>query len=565
MLKPPEPPLAGSLAEHPLAELLVHLDARGFTGGMEIAAGGRTHVVAFSKGRPCKARLGAQVELIGKVLIDTGAVPSDRIGQALALQESVQGLLGAVLLDMNWVSAEALEEALREQVRRRLVRLFLLGEGTYRLEEGIDPLAGVAGDGAPVDALQVIPVGLRGARATADVEARFALIAAGRTVTATHAPGLDRLALSDAERGACRFLARGAWDAGVFASVPPDRREPLVVAAYCLLVVGGIVEAGEDVADAEARSPSGPPPERPGGEAPGAEQPHGAAEPPRPTAPPLPVAPPMPTIPPRPVPSAAAPPLGAVDAAAARALREEVSAFAALLGKRNHFEVLGLPGSAGAEEVRDRYLDLVKRYHPDRASRFGLDDLRGAMEEILMRLQEAAETLTDPAARERYAATLRTGRDEDAEARSVVDAAVAAENAYQMAIVCERRKRLDDAQRHADEAVRLCPDQGEYICMRDWIAACRRPKGTSVEDLLPEMLGAASRAPKNERAQMQTARLLQRAGRQHEAAEFFRRVVGINPHNIEAARELRIQEMRQPKGQDAGGGILSRFLRREKK
>ncbi|MDI7268828.1 MAG: DUF4388 domain-containing protein, partial [Myxococcota bacterium] len=185
MLTPPEPPLAGSLAEHPLAELLAHLDARGFTGGMEIAAGGRTHVVAFSNGRPCKARIGgAQVELIGKVLIDTGAVPSDRVGQALALQESVQGLLGAVLLDMNWVSAEALEEALREQVRRRLVRLFLLGEGTYRLEEGADPLAGVAGDGAPVDSLQVIPVGLRGARATADVEARFALIAAGRTVTA---------------------------------------------------------------------------------------------------------------------------------------------------------------------------------------------------------------------------------------------------------------------------------------------------------------------------------------------------------------------------------------------
>ncbi|MCS7064985.1 MAG: DnaJ domain-containing protein [Fimbriimonadales bacterium] len=68
--------------------------------------------------------------------------------------------------------------------------------------------------------------------------------------------------------------------------------------------------------------------------------------------------------------------------------------------QQNHYEVLGLPMSATPEQIRKRYRELVRRYHPD------VNPAPDAKEQFL-RVQEAYQVLSDPERRRHYDALLR--------------------------------------------------------------------------------------------------------------------------------------------------------------
>ena len=44
--------------------------------------------------------------------------------------------------------------------------------------------------------------------------------------------------------------------------------------------------------------------------------------------------------------------------------------------------MLGLPTTAGRDEVKQAYFDAAKRFHPDRLSSMGLETLRPEVEEV---------------------------------------------------------------------------------------------------------------------------------------------------------------------------------------
>ena len=65
--------------------------------------------------------------------------------------------------------------------------------------------------------------------------------------------------------------------------------------------------------------------------------------------------------------------------------------------KRDYYEVLGLPRTAGPDEIRSAYRRLARQFHPD----LNKDNPKAA-EEKFKELSEAYEVLVDPAKRERY-------------------------------------------------------------------------------------------------------------------------------------------------------------------
>jgi tetratricopeptide (TPR) repeat protein len=75
--------------------------------------------------------------------------------------------------------------------------------------------------------------------------------------------------------------------------------------------------------------------------------------------------------------------------------------------------------------------------------------------------------------------------------------------------------------------------------------------------------------PDHERAQASKAQLLKRLGRHAEALRHYRKVVSINPNNLEAAREVRVAQMREEQ-KDKGGaksaaaGLIGKLLGSEK-
>jgi tetratricopeptide (TPR) repeat protein len=88
--------------------------------------------------------------------------------------------------------------------------------------------------------------------------------------------------------------------------------------------------------------------------------------------------------------------------------RDEILAKHASLAGSTLYDCLGVRRNAKDTEIRSAYLALVRRYHPDRHRSPQLQDLQGALQEILARAAEAYEALYQPAARQRYDQCLRS-------------------------------------------------------------------------------------------------------------------------------------------------------------
>ena len=81
------------------------------------------------------------------------------------------------------------------------------------------------------------------------------------------------------------------------------------------------------------------------------------------------------------------------------------------------------------------------------------------------------------------------------------------------------------------------------------------------DDMIRSLDRALKANPRNERAHFYKGTILKRMKRDNEAIRHFKQAVDINPRNVDAAREVRIADMRRdskpPPGQ---GGILSRLF-----
>ncbi len=596
-------PPAGTLADLPMAELLARLDRQTFSGTLEVTASHRRNLVVLDAGRAAKVQLSAPIEMLGRLLIERGDVGAAQVETLAARQAAGGGRLGDLLVAAGAADRTTIDRALAEQLRRRLLRLFLLPEADWRLVPDTDLLAERGGAPQSLDLLAALAEGVRTSHAVKALEDRMTEVLAGRLATVAPGPALGRLALTAQEQSACRYLARGTWDAKVFRAVPVEHRHTLLVAAYCLHITGQLAYAPAAVQAPATQLPpvqwpqgQAQPPETPSVEPPVAARPSvQPARPPQTSQPPVPARPSVqparppqasqPPVPARPSVQPARPPRTSIQPKADQQpaatgdgdgpgtapadFEREICALHEGLAAQSHYELLGVAPEVTAEALKNAYLERVKRYHPDRAVRHGLAGHQEKLEAILLQVREAYETLSVPESRAKYDARLQ-GRAETTpeQVGEMVDRALAAERAYQMAVMLERQHRLEDAQQQADEAVRLQPEQGEFQCMALWLQAARRPASAAVADLVPAMIEAASRVLPHERAQMQAARLLQRAGRHQEALEHFRRVLRRNPQNVDAAREVRLVELRQAKQQSApagGSGLFGRLFGKKDK
>ncbi|HET9314962.1 MAG TPA: DnaJ domain-containing protein, partial [Vicinamibacteria bacterium] len=100
---------------------------------------------------------------------------------------------------------------------------------------------------------------------------------------------------------------------------------------------------------------------------------------------------------------ATTPPPGAaiVDMARLEERRREILEAYEGLKTRNHFEVLGLPRASNATQVKEAYIRLAKRFHPD-AREPELAHLKREAEAVFLRIGEAYEVLIDAERRSRY-------------------------------------------------------------------------------------------------------------------------------------------------------------------
>jgi tetratricopeptide (TPR) repeat protein len=198
------------------------------------------------------------------------------------------------------------------------------------------------------------------------------------------------------------------------------------------------------------------------------------------------------------------------DDAAAATLGAEVRDKHARLAHLDHYETLGIAHNASPPEVRRAYVSAARRFHPDAVARLGLDDLKREANEVFASIVRAHTTLSDPARRRDYDASLADPAAPDASRLAQ------AELLYRKAALLMRAGKFADAIRLLEPCVTLWPEEATYHSELGW-ALFKQPK--------PALLAARGRleralalAPRDARAHLRVAFVLAELGDEEGAA-----------------------------------------------
>jgi curved DNA-binding protein CbpA len=503
------PTASGTLSATPLPNLLAYMLDRALTGTLVVEdPAGQKSAVSFEHGQPTRACTAESVVLIGQVLVELGLLDRSAAERAAEQASARRTLYGAYLVAHESLPPDRMEEALREQFRQRIRWMFSLPPtSVYGFYDSANLLEHWGGSlGTPVAVMPLVWQGIRDHATSERVEAVVARLR-GQQLRLHREAQIGRFEFEPRERALADVLrARPQTLEALLATRLVDER--VARRLVYLLAVTRHLDLGA----------SG----RPIGVE---DRPHapmaGSRESGRP-------------------PSSAPPSIGPPSGQSPRDIRRRV----AELASRDLYGVLGVDRRASLVEIQSAFVRLAKQWHPDR-NHPESDEVRQLLGRGFARLCEAHAVLTDADARRQYDLTLTQGFPDDE--REHVERMLGAAKAYQRAEVLFKKGNLEGAEQEARLAMEGDPEQADYVSLYAWIVANGREPITTAryEDLIELLSRALKRGPQSERAHFWRGQLLKRAGRLEEAHREFRWVVHHNPHHVDAAREIRIYEMRR--------------------
>lgn len=234
-------------------------------------------------------------------------------------------------------------------------------------------------------------------------------------------------------------------------------------------------------------------------------------------------------------------------------LSPEHTAFAAEVQRyldqppKTYYEVLGLMRGADVNQVRTAFFQLARRWHPDKLPS-ALVHLRPTVTRAFAEMGEAHQTLMDDARRVEYDRGLDAVPDHEQEQ---VAAILRAAGAYQRADVLFKKKSYQEALNEAKAAYDLDASQPDYVALYAWLHTLVFPDQDPHPqiDLLSKLLEAN---PDHVRALWYRGQLYKKVQQTSKALRDFKHVVQIKPSHVDAARELRVHQMRRQTDPKAG-------------
>ncbi|HKU39515.1 MAG TPA: DnaJ domain-containing protein, partial [Polyangiales bacterium] len=223
---------------------------------------------------------------------------------------------------------------------------------------------------------------------------------------------------------------------------------------------------------------------------------------------------------------------------------QKISTRARLIENQNYFEMLGLDKKATSADAKAEFFKHAKEWHPDRLPP-ELAPLRPFVEIIFGYLNEAHKALGDEEERMAYLRTVREGGGTPAAERlmqQILDSAIQ----YERVLVFARRHQYDEALELLEKILNITKDEPDYHAMLGWLLMQKFPGNDApIQQISTALDRAIELHADHEKAQLYKAQLLKRLGRHNEALRHFKRVVAINPNNLDAAREVRVANMRE--------------------
>ena len=610
------PSASGSLTERPVARLLQQLFRKQVTGRLCISdSTGDQSDIYLRDGMPVHVQRPVDSDRLDRVLVEYGVVSADAVARA---EPMVAGgiRLGEALEKMGVLSKEKLGDVLKEQMRRKLTRLFCVAEGWF----AIDLHPHDFGQGDDLAAMRVDPrtlyfPAIRAAYDLPRVTRELSRLWGQEFRLAGVSPSFIAVMGIPADDEVVASLRTGWLSLEKIDSVtarPLEVRTVLLSLYYADLLerqnLGDSPAQGDPAPTARLRFTSSDSiVSTPGGSA-IIESPVPPAQPPA-AAPivPAPVA--AATVARTPVRLSPSPDAGAwVSAAPARVtpspdagswvsavparvtpspdtgsrvvgvrrtgssiqtvpapdatLRTALLELGEKLDKLSHFELLAVSESANPGEVSSAFIRAARRFHPDRLAGIGLSELVPQAERILARMSEAAMILGDPARRAEYLA-VRAGKKP---AGSTVPTVIDAETSFLKGEVFLRRGDHEKAIECFAAASKANPGEPQYRAYWAW-ARFDNPHGRKeavvreVQRIIADVVAAQPRFARGHYWLGQMWKFLNEPDRAERA---FREAASQDKDFLDASREMRLLEMRRTRASETRknpdpprGGIMN--------
>ncbi|AKV04245.1 DnaJ-class molecular chaperone CbpA [Labilithrix luteola] len=561
--KRPAPSATGTLATTPLAHVLVYARNRRLTGLFELRApNGDRGDIAFWRGRITDVRNKPPVAYFGAVLYELGHIDIETMNATLLEVAQKRRKHGDILVERGAITKAQRDEALFEQLCRKTQHLF-----TFPKESEFTFYEATPNEGEPPIVIDPLAPVWRGLRehptdpVVAEVLARFRasglrLISDAPLTSVGLGPEETKLCKAMADKpmtiiqmramsslepqhldlllyllviGKCVEVASvstpsmpaasaGRPSSGVMASVrPPMASIPIVNTPESTVIPQGIMTPPS------SRSPMKSMPSMsfrvgstPGMPAVGSTRPMAGSMPP-------------------PVAQAQTPAQapGPLDLGMAKIIERAQNVDA-----EDYFTALGVPEGASVEAVRAAYFRLAKLWHPDRIPP-QLEGVRREIEKIFSHMTNANGTLTDTEARRGWLASRAASKQIVKPPRKDVIREI--DSALQ-------RRDYAYAQ---EEARMLAESDAEDLEAQALLAWAMAWAGDAAPEVLTSAIAALDKAVHKdrycERAYFYRGMLHKRLGNTATAARDFARTVQINPKHVDAAREVRLFEMRARK------------------
>jgi len=225
----------------------------------------------------------------------------------------------------------------------------------------------------------------------------------------------------------------------------------------------------------------------------------------------------------------------------------------------NHYEVLDVPTSAAAGDVKQAYYSLARRFHPDRFHDLARTPLHAQLEAAFARITQAHETLSDPDSRSAYdvkiSALSRAGKlfpigemplrstdDHGEGATSGVDHLALAEQRFKEGDAALQLGQTNIAIACLSAAARLAPNQPRYRAYYGRALASHQQSRRLAE---AELQAAVRLDPENGEYHVMLAGLYRDLGFSRRAITQLERALSLNAKNAEARRMLESLEVRK--------------------
>ncbi len=211
---------------------------------------------------------------------------------------------------------------------------------------------------------------------------------------------------------------------------------------------------------------------------------------------------------------------------------------AAAIEREDYFTALGIEEGSTVEAIRAAYFNLAKTWHPDRLPPH-LRALRRQVETVFSHMTRAYQALSEPTARQSYVAENASPRPESRSREAIVRE-------------IEGYLAKSDYTRAEIEARALHESSNDDVEAMAIVAWARALGGEASEEIIQASCRMLDRAVHSDRycdrAYFYRGLLMKKLGQLPAAFRDFTRAVQINPKHLDAAREVRLYEMRARKG-----------------